>query len=44
LKIPKENGTKREEIEKDISNKLAILSNLNKLKDFCVPFFKNIVK
>jgi len=35
---------RRSELEKDIVNKFIILNNIMKLKDFCIPFYKNTLK
>ena len=31
-------------MEKDILNKIYILNNLQKLEDFCIPFYKKSLK
>jgi len=43
-KIPLLNVSRREEMEKDIINKFVVLSNIIKLKDFCITFYKNKLK
>lgn len=43
-KIPGVQSSKRAELEKDIMGKFMILNNIAKLKDFCIPFYKNTLK
>lgn len=43
-KIPEEINNKNKDVEKEIVGKFIILGNINKLKDFCIPYFKNNLK
>lgn len=43
LKLP-HLASKLDELEKDIFNKITILNNINKFKDFCLTFYRNTLK
>ena len=43
-RLPEETPARKGVATADIASKLTVLENISKLKDFCVPFFKNLMK
>lgn len=43
-KLTNKEQNKRAELQKEIVNNFVVLNNINKLKDYCIPFFKGILK